>query len=87
MGSVLGWPRACRLGEAVSQVIIPPQIEIQARTLVVEALELGGELWKHVSPATIELLVEAVALDLLEREERSDPPEDFSTRRPPAKPL
>jgi len=62
--------------------MIPPDIEIKARHLVEEAFNLGGELWRHVTPATIELLVEAVALDLQERERADDlpRPHDLSGR-------
>lgn len=56
-----------------SDIMIPPQLELRARELVREAIELGGELWQYVSPATIELMVEAVAVDLREREEQADP--------------
>jgi len=55
-------------------VVIPPEIEIRARELVIEAIELGGDLWKYVSPATVELIVEAVAVDLLERGDDKDEP-------------
>ena len=60
--------------------MIPPQLELRARELVREAIELGGELWQHVSPATIELMVEAVAVDLREREEQADSPADVHPR-------
>ena len=44
--------------------MVPPEILIVARQLVLDAVEHGGELWEHVSPSTVELLVQAVAGDL-----------------------
>jgi len=55
-------------------MMIPQELELRARELVLEAIDLGGELWQYVTPATIELIVEAIALDLREREERDEPP-------------
>ncbi len=67
--------------------MISPQLELRARELVREAIDLGGEVWNYISPATIELMVEAVALDLREREEQSDTPTDIDQglpTKPPA---
>ena len=69
--------------------MIPPQLELRARELVREAIDLGGEVWNYISPATIELMVEAVALDLFEREARPDPPAEIhrdSPSEPPVRP-
>jgi hypothetical protein len=67
--------------------MIPPQLELRARELVREAIELGGEVWHYISPATIELMVEAVALDLFEREERPDAPADIDQALPTKPPV
>ena len=67
--------------------MISPQLELRARELVREAIELGGEVWHYISPATIELMVEAVALDLFEREERPDHPADIHPGLPTKPPV
>lgn len=64
--------------------MIPAELELRARELVREAIELGGNLWKYVTPASIELLVEAVALDLQDREERQERADNDSDSRPHA---
>jgi hypothetical protein len=62
--------------------MISPQLELRARELVREAIDLGGDVWNYISPATIELMVEAVALDLRERDEQSEPPADIQQGAP-----
>lgn len=58
--------------------MIPPELEIKAREMVIETVELGGRLWTHVTLATVELLVEAVALDLHEREQARERCDEMS---------
>jgi hypothetical protein len=58
--------------------MMPPELEIKAREMVIETVELGGPLWKHVTPATVELLVEAVALDLHERQQARERGDEMS---------
>ena len=43
--------------------MIEPKVERRARELVAEAATYG-ELWRHLSPATMEIIVQAVALDI-----------------------
>ena len=43
-------------------VEIPPELEKQALALVLEAAT--GRLWERISPATLEIIVRAVAMDL-----------------------
>ena len=54
--------------------MIPPELELRAREMVLEAAERGGELWQHVSPATVELLIEAVAQDIHAEADRENAP-------------
>jgi hypothetical protein len=52
---------------------IEPDLEVRARELVMEAMAFGGEMWEHLTPATIDALVKAVAGDLREAHKRPAP--------------
>ena len=41
-----------------------PDPEAMARELVANAVQRGGDLWEHVSPETLDIMVRAVASDL-----------------------
>ena len=65
--------------------MIPKGIEALARQLVTDAANRGG-FWKQISPDTMEIIVRAVALDLLRDAERAAeleplPPKDDSSKR------
>lgn len=40
------------------------ELKAKARELVMDAASQGGELWEHLSPATVEAMIRLVAADL-----------------------
>jgi hypothetical protein len=52
--------------------VISQKLELRARELVTEAVNNGGEMWVYVTPATVEVLVEAIVLELRERNGQQD---------------
>jgi len=48
------------------------ELELRARELVIEAINNGGEMWVYATPATIEVLVEAIVVELRERNAQAE---------------
>jgi predicted RNA-binding Zn-ribbon protein involved in translation (DUF1610 family) len=49
-----------------------PDIQAKAEALVTDAIEHGGDLWESISPATLKMLTDAVAMDLADEADIAD---------------